>query len=363
MGFEIDFLAVGKEGQSGDAIALRFGNLYGKREEQFIVVIDGGFKESGEQLVNHIKKYYDNKGIVDLVVLTHPDADHASGLEVVLSELTVKKLWMHQPWNHTQDIANMFKDGRVTDQSVSIAIRKSLESARTLENLAKSKGIPIEEPFTGLRLWAANANIMVIGPTIPYYESLLPNFKGTPEPKELYKLIEQAATAITEFISKIAETFDIETLDDGGETSAENNSSSIIAIFTDNQTLLFTADAGISALTQAAYILGSIGINYKNISFMQVPHHGSKRNVGPNILDQLIGPKLAEDKSIKTAFVSAARDGLPKHPAKKVTNAFRRRGAYVYATQGNGWRQSYEAPVREGWASGSPLPFYNEVEE
>ncbi len=57
MGFEIDFLAVGKEGQSGDAIAFRIGNLLGERKEQFVAVIDGGFKESGEQLVNHIIKY------------------------------------------------------------------------------------------------------------------------------------------------------------------------------------------------------------------------------------------------------------------------------------------------------------------
>jgi glyoxylase-like metal-dependent hydrolase (beta-lactamase superfamily II) len=73
MGFEIDFLSVGKEGQSGDAIAFRIGNLYGDRKEQFVVVIDGGFKESGEQLVSHIKKYYQTSDI-DLVILTHPDA-------------------------------------------------------------------------------------------------------------------------------------------------------------------------------------------------------------------------------------------------------------------------------------------------
>lgn len=39
MGFEIDFLPVGEEGKSGDAIALRFGNLFGQRSEQMVVVI------------------------------------------------------------------------------------------------------------------------------------------------------------------------------------------------------------------------------------------------------------------------------------------------------------------------------------
>ena len=43
MGYEVDVLGVGGESKSGDAIALRWGNLYGSREEQKVVVIDGGF--------------------------------------------------------------------------------------------------------------------------------------------------------------------------------------------------------------------------------------------------------------------------------------------------------------------------------
>jgi hypothetical protein len=55
MGYEIDFLPVGEGEKSGDAIALRFGNLFGNRNEKTVVVIDGGFKETGEKLVKHIE--------------------------------------------------------------------------------------------------------------------------------------------------------------------------------------------------------------------------------------------------------------------------------------------------------------------
>ena len=110
MGYEIDFLPVGNGEKSGDAIALRFGNLRGSREEQTVVVVDGGFKDSGEKLINHIKTYYDTDR-VDIVVSTHPDDDHTNGLIVVLEELDVGCLWMHLPWNHTDDINRMFKDG------------------------------------------------------------------------------------------------------------------------------------------------------------------------------------------------------------------------------------------------------------
>ena len=39
---------------------------------------------------------------------------------------------MHQPWNHADDITHMFKDDRVTANSVTEALRKSLDEARTL---------------------------------------------------------------------------------------------------------------------------------------------------------------------------------------------------------------------------------------
>lgn len=359
MGYEIDFIHVGQGEDSGDAIALRFGNLFGDRSEQTIVVIDGGFKESAEDLVTHIKEYYQTNR-VDLVVSTHPDADHAAGLEIVIDKLEVDCLWLHQPWNHTDDIARLFKDGRVTDRSIREALRRSLDTARNLERLAQAKRIPIIEPFTGVQ--DASGCLTVLGPTISFYESLLPDFRGTPEPKEAIGLLTRTLAEAKEFIHRIAETWDYETLDDSGETTAENNTSTILLLTTDNTSMLFTADAAIPALTQVIDLLESIGFDFSTLSFIQTPHHGSRRSVGPSILDRLLGKKRKEDVKLKTAFVSASKGGEPKHPSKKVTNAFRRRGVWVHSTQGSTKRQHYNAPDR-GWKESTPLPFYDEVEE
>ncbi len=65
MAYEIDFLPVGEGERSGDAIALRIGDL-SARDKQLVLVIDGGTKESGEELVKHIKQYYQTDH-VDLV--------------------------------------------------------------------------------------------------------------------------------------------------------------------------------------------------------------------------------------------------------------------------------------------------------
>ena len=361
MGYEVDFLPVGNGERSGDAIALRFGNLHGSRSEQTVVVIDGGYNESGEALVEHMSRYYKTDK-VDIVVSTHPDADHAAGLAVVLDRLSVGALWMHQPWKHTKDISEMFKDGRVTDKSVREDLRKSLESAHELEQLVERHRIPIVEPFTGLS--DRTGRIVVVGPTEKFYESLLPGFRGTPEPKGLLGLLGKTFQEGKEIIKRIAERWDFETLTDEGETSAENNSSAIILVQGENDDyMLLTGDAGIPALTAAADYLASRGFDFSKLGFLQVPHHGSQRNVGPTILNRLLGPKLSADMNIKVAFVSAAADGEPKHPSKKVTNAFRRRGLPVHATQGSTKRHSRNAPDRPNWVASTPLPFYHEVEE
>jgi beta-lactamase superfamily II metal-dependent hydrolase len=367
MGFEIDFLPVGPENKSGDAIALRFGNLYGGRTEQAVIVIDGGFKDDGQKIIDHIKKYYDGTDIIDLVIATHPHGDHTAGLETILKEMQVKEFWMHRPWDetHTNNISRWFTDGRVTDKSVREALRKSLDTARELEKIATQKRIPIIEPFVGVGKDFGFGRVDIAGPTKEYYESLLPDFAATPESKSAFTTLLTGVTErVTEAVSKVFESWDIETLDDSGETSAENNSGAITLLRVNGKHLLFTGDAGIPALTNAVDLLESYSITHENYSFIQVPHHGSKRNVGPTILNRLIGPKLDEDKKIKTAFASCAKNENPKHPAKKVTNAFRRRGAPVCITQGKAiWHYSKDVPDRSNYSPIEPLQFYNEVEE
>ena len=51
-----------------------------------VLIYDGGNQESGKALVQHIRTHYGTNR-VDYVVNSHPDADHASGLAVVLEGL------------------------------------------------------------------------------------------------------------------------------------------------------------------------------------------------------------------------------------------------------------------------------------
>lgn len=362
MGFEIDFLPVGDGEKGGDAIALRFGKLDGTRSEQAVIVIDGGTKESGENLVKHIQEYYKTEQ-VNFVISTHPDADHSSGLTVVLENLKVDNLWMHRPWEHAQDIKDAFKNGRITGKGLKESIKKSLENAYELEAIAKRKEIPIFEPFSDLS--KKDDKLIILGPSEEFYEDLLPNFRETLEPKEAIAWPEKLVIIAKEVIRWIAETWGIETLTDPeeGEISAENNTSTILLLQLNGKKFLFTGDAGTEALNNAINKAESLGIDLREVGFLQIPHHGSKHNVGPTILNHIIGEKLREQKHLKTAFVSSPKNGDPKHPSRKVVNALKRRGAKAYATKGISMCQSSPDAPDRGWSKADPLPFYEQVEE
>lgn len=365
MGYEVYFHPVGSGERSGDAISLRFGELLSDPPRQTVMVIDGGFQSDGQVLVNHIRNFYATNR-VDIAVSTHPDADHSAGLAVVLEQLEVGQLVMHRPWNHAP-AANMFSDGRVTDISVTEALRKSLDNARELERIAERRGISIVEPFTGTT--NPSGDVLIVGPTQKYYEELLLTFRCTPEPISglsiLAEMLKSVRVSVGEVVSKAVELWNYETLTDAGTTSAENNSSAMVLVRLAPDTFaLFTGDAGIPALAMAAEYLVSRGFDFSQLKFIQVPHHGSQHNVGPAILDVLVGPRVSEGSVVKIAFVSAAADGDAKHPYKKVMNAFRRRGAPVHATQGITKRYSLNAPDRGPlWTASVALPFYTEVED
>ena len=116
---------------------------------------------------------------MDLVVSTHPDNGHSSGLAPVIEERAVGQLGsLHKPWEHTYDIAKMFQDGRVTDMSVAEGIRKSL-NVRYLEKLAKRRTSPSSGRSPGCR--TSRSRSRFLGPTKAF--TTASPISATPAPK------------------------------------------------------------------------------------------------------------------------------------------------------------------------------------
>jgi beta-lactamase superfamily II metal-dependent hydrolase len=359
MGIEIDFLAVGEKGRSGDAICLRFGDLFGSRTEQKVITIDGGNNNSGDALVKHIRDHYKTE-VVDLALLTHPDSDHACGMRAVLENLIVRFLGMHRPWLHSATVKSLTDDSRATITSIKRKTKDNLCAAYEVEQLAISKRVEIFEPFAGEQ---GNPTIRVLGPSREFYRKMLAKYDFMPGAAPITGGL---LGAIGEAVKWVAEQWDSELLLEPAidATSPENNSSLILLLTIEGRHYVFTGDAGVPALSLALDQAALLNIDWSNLAFFQTPHHGSKRNVGPSILNRLFGmPSGIEVPATKNSYISAAKEGEPKHPSKRVTNAFRRRGVNVYATCGSGICLPIGAPTRTGWSSITPLPFYYDVED
>jgi beta-lactamase superfamily II metal-dependent hydrolase len=351
LAFEIDFHPVGDGEKGGDAITIQYGRLNSENNfSQKVIVIDGGTLDSGKKVVEHIKNVY-KTNTVDLIINTHPDNDHCSGLREIVNNLTVKEMWLHMPWHLSKQFLDIFKDGKITNSSLKERLKDALNIVSELELMAEEKGIALKQPF--VREMYDNGVIKVLGPTKDYYMELLPLFNSTPEPVK-GSLFSRTFSTVKDVVSTVFESMDIETLNETGETSPENNSSVISLFSYAGKKVLFTGDAGIPAIKKVITIADYNNITLNDLMVLQIPHHGSKRNLSPSILNSI---------KAESAYISCPKKGDPKHPAKKVTNALIRRGMNPYVTKGNILYSRQNTLVRAGYYSAIPIPFYNQVEE
>jgi beta-lactamase superfamily II metal-dependent hydrolase len=352
--FEIDLIPVSSSSESGgkksgDAIAVRFTAPDDTGEK--VIVIDAGYETHGHYMVKHIRDYYGENVRVDLVISTHPDRDHLGGLAVVIEELDVVELLIHQPRLHAVGVEGF---GNLS------GIDKVLEVARR-------RGTKITSPFTGLTRFGEA--LRVLGPTRAYYNQLVDEHLQDQALAENKSVTAGATVSLADIspmigaaLARALAYLPLETLtDEDNDTGPRNNSSVITLLQVDGQSLLFTGDAGIPALEAAADyhedVIGSFQLH--PLAFMQAPHHGAQRNVGPTILDRLLGP-AGRPHTNTTSFVSAAKDD-PHHPNPKATNALKRRGCDVAATHGNSINlHSPDAPTRWNWGPIQLLPAFEE---
>lgn len=369
MNCEIEFLPVGNASKAGDAIVIR----YGAPDAYELMLVDGGFVETGEEVVAHVRAQFGHRRLSH-VVLTHADLDHASGLRHVLTELVVDNLWLHIPWDVEASILPFFADKSLTLAALKRKLQLEYEVLAELVAIAQAKGTRVLQPFAGSQI----GPFQVLSPPRQMYQLLLPQFDRTPEPDEaalravgawlgksqrpnaFSSLLEKAAAAVQKFFS---ESWLIERLRENGRTSVTNETSVVLYGHDGTRPLLLTGDAGTVALTVAADRADAIGLPLRDFSFVQMPHHGSRRNVSPSILNRLLGPIQPQGQSPRfTAFVSAPKNDAT-HPRQMVVNAFLRRGAQVVATQGASkvWWGGF--PPRPGYGAVAVMPFVSRVED
>jgi ribonuclease BN (tRNA processing enzyme) len=355
--YEVDLLKI-NSANSGDAIAMRY-EIDGA---QTIHVVDGGFSDTGKELVDHIREHYGDPTRIDHVVVSHPDKDHAAGLVSVLEEFEVGALWMLRPWTYANQLIDNFS--RFTSvENLEKRLKEIYPYAATLEEVAEKRGIPIKAPFQG----ASIGKFTVLAPSQSRFFRLIVESDKTPETSSHTAIA--AASVFGKTIEKIMnfvkaawgeEVFPAE------GTSAENEMSVVQYANLCGESIVLTGDAGRDALAEAADYAPFAGLALPGVSRFQIPHHGSRRNVSTEVLDAWLDTRLpqrpSEGDEAFTAAVSAAKDDND-HPRRAVLRAVMHRGGKVHGNMAGTLCMSGGSAPSRNWSSATKLPYPEDQEE
>ena len=361
-GFEIDFLPVGESSKSGDAICMRWGHLHDP-SRQNVMVVDGGFSENADDIIEHIIKYY-HTTYIDYVLVTHPHADHIGGIKEMLEyakndkRITIGSLWMHNPYNHID--LGKFESENLKTGVVRKSLDENLAAVSEMLRIAQDNRIAIFEPFASLDGIDLGYGVegYVLGPNKTYYESMLASFNATPS---IGTRDEQARIRYTGGVVDANK----KALTSEGSTSAENESSVILCLkLPAGEIVLLTGDAGMNAMSRALRMSKYHQLNIPaNIRVFKIPHHGSIQNLSADILDEILGSSYdSKNRKEAFAFILVSKHPEKGHPDKVVTNNIWRRNCKPYKTGGTKLFYGIGDYENRGWRSATPIEKYDKVD-
>ena len=300
--YEVRFFAVGSGTKGGDAIFIR---LIDESNNTNVILIDGGYQEDGGKIVKYMKVL--GLDTIDVVINTHPDLDHISGLLTVFrSDLKIKKLIFNRPWRDAKMGADLFKDERITDKSLNKRLTENFKKAYELEQIAIEKeGCEIVHPTVGNCYFDC---LHVLGPTTEHYRKYLLQSDKTPTTAdgETAASFKKIVLQFKKFLGGIIPW------NDALQTSAINETSVVCWLKLPDVNFLFTGDVGKVGLKCALDRFNFETNGRVEITHLQLPHHGSQKNINPDLLREI---------GATDYFISCPPDGdTDGHPSRKLVN-------------------------------------------
>lgn len=350
MRYEIEMIDV----KAADAFLIHYMEDNG---ESHIIMVDSGNYEDAEKILTHIRTHYDKVSkigwsgyVIDAAIVTHPDDDHIGGFVHMLEDLQAGKLydicfncfWVNDPTKHmfVPNDVQRIRTQKSLDARLKSVYNYKENPKKNLLDLIDSAGIARTEVFAGDYL--DEPQITIISPTRDFYESLLPKFRNKLNFHWALEALEENSYSLKDDISD--ETTLSKTLDDATDDASAHNQSSIVFLLEtdDGKKFLFTGDAGRDAFNHIPHELRSI-IN--GVTWMKVPHHGSKHNLDSTIIKH-VNPKIA--------YISTEKQG--KYLNRSTVFALKKNGTKVYSTSQNRSTIRHGAiKTREGWTKIEPM--------
>lgn len=359
-GFEMDLIPVSSGTKSGDCIAMRYGDLVKGGINQVVIVIDGGYASTADKLKRHLQEYYNcvvrGKLHVDCIILSHPDQDHIAGLVKLLEDddISVGCIVAFLPWEEMT--LSWFKDGRITPNSLEKRLEDSFGLLKQFQDTANEKKIDI----IGLKelnrtCECDGATFKFLGPDEKFYKACIANCDKTPSKDPSVPNVGNSFSANDKYEEETYVEGEIEWFDKEG-TSPINESSIILLFEYDGVKILFCGDAGKDALNRAIEYAEANDIDLSNISVIKMPHHGSRKNVDPKLMDKLYSPGCS-------CYITCAPGDEGHHPSKRLVNMLLEKGFKVFSTSGNTLHRKHNSPEREGWKTVYTKTPYHTIEK
>jgi hypothetical protein len=273
----------------GDSLWIEYGDPPQPRR----ILIDGGPRssETEQRLRQLIRDRIDPNSPqpgFELVVVTHIDADHITGILTLLEDrevpLTVRDFWFNG-WDQLPSDLLGAKQG----EALSDAIRsRDLPWNKMFGNGAAVQ-IPENGPLPVIEL-EDDMKLTLLSPTRSELAALRPVWKDEVEAAGLVP--GRGATPPTEQPDLLGEhPVDVEELSEEpfeGDNSVANGASIAFLAEHDGRRLLATGDAHAPTLLDSLQRLADQqGVNRVAVDAVKLPHHGSKYNLSRELVDVL----------------------------------------------------------------------------
>jgi beta-lactamase superfamily II metal-dependent hydrolase len=336
----IDMLNVG----DADAIIV---HLKRNQNDQLVMLIDGGRQGDAQHCLDSLKPVLTAAGkeAPDIILCTHYDADHIGGLLTIVQAFDNKigEVWIHEHViiKEAAELAEaILKNRRYVEKNVTPLLKfddisllsetadisdLTLESYPQMVKLVDYlhlKEINIVQPFAGHTFTGWESELLVLGPTVPFYNAAIPRIKHSA--KGLLLEAESDAPSTKRGLLNIFEEILEETAPDpcvylAGRPKTItliNQISIILQIMVEGNKYLFTGDASLDSFRA----IPDYQTKLAKVYWLKVPHHGSERNSSPDFFN-IMEPVYA-DISGGTSFLD---DCVP--------NCLRQRGTKVRTTR------------------------------
>jgi beta-lactamase superfamily II metal-dependent hydrolase len=271
---------------NGDCFFIEYGE---SEESMHYILIDGGTSGTYKRLKKRLKSIPKEKRHLDLLVVTHIDADHIAGIIKLLEDETLScsfdDIWFngyqHLPGKQSRGVVQADRLNKILAQE-NLPWNKIFDGGSVCVD--KSATFPKIELEGGMKL-------QILSPTENELKKLKPHWEKEAHKADIF--IEHASSDSAEKQTSpratVTQLPDVKSLANrafSSDSSLTNGSSIAFIAEYDDKRMLFTGDAYATVLLESIKALKP-NCQPLYLELFKVPHHGSDGNISQELLERV----------------------------------------------------------------------------